>query len=64
MSPEEERWITVILEEARKAENAERQLRPAARTSPKPPSRRPGHAVRVGSKYFVERSGQQGAPVI
>jgi len=66
MSPEEERWITIILEESRKADVAERTLSPGVsrlNQTARPwrtPSRRHRQAVRVGAEYLVERSRQHG----
>jgi hypothetical protein len=70
MSPEEERWITIILEESRKAEPAgyagstgALEPRPPRRKR-RPRSRRYGQTIRVRPEHLVERSRKHGLPML
>ena len=68
MSPEEESWIAIILEESRETDQDERE--PAARprkrkaAGPTRGSDGDGEPLGVRAEHFVKRSGQHCTPVI
>ena len=69
MSPEEERWITIILEESRKADVAERTLGGGSRVQQTaraslPQSRRHRQPVGIRTEYLIERSRKHRTTVL
>jgi hypothetical protein len=68
VTAEEERWIEIILEEGRKADEAERTPSSSESGSSQwdgsSRSSRNGQPIRVRAEHLIERPGQQYAAVI
>ena len=68
MSPEEERWIKIILEEEQNAEMAEPTLDESRLTETarahRAQSRRHRQPPGIGAEYIIERSGKHRTTVL